>query len=66
MLDVIGSSAGVIWNFLDKNGETSVSKLVKETKLETKVAQRAMGWLASEDKVKFELNGRTEVISLKE
>jgi len=65
MLDMIGSSAGVIWKYLDKNGETSVSKLVKETKLETKVAQRAMGWLANEDKVKFELNGRTEIISLK-
>ena len=65
MLDVIGNSAGVIWEYLDTNGETSVSKMVKDTKLDTKSAQRALGWLACEDKLAFETQGRTEVISLK-
>ena len=65
MLNVIGNSAGIIWNYLDKNGETSVSKMVKETKLDAKVAQRALGWLACENKVNIETQGRNEIISLK-
>lgn len=65
MSDVIGNAAGVVWQYLNKNGETSVSKMIKDTKLDTKVAQRALGWLANEDKLAFTINGRTETISLK-
>jgi DNA-binding transcriptional regulator YhcF (GntR family) len=65
MRDVIGSAAGVIWQYLTDNGVVSVSKLAKDTKLEPKVLQRALGWLAREDKLCFELKGRSEMISLK-
>jgi len=65
MKNVIGTAAGVVWNYLDKNGESSVSKMIKETKLETKVAQRALGWLTNEDKLTIAIKGRTETISLK-
>ncbi len=65
MSDSIGSAAGVIWKFLDANGETSVAKLIKETALETKLAQRAIGWLAAEGKLMFDMKGRTEVVALK-
>jgi len=65
MKNVIGTAAGVVWNYLDKNGESSVSKMIKETKLEAKVAQRALGWLASEDKLTIVIKGRTETITLK-
>lgn len=65
MLDTIGSAAGVVWKFLDENGASSVSKLSKETALDTKLTQRAIGWLAAEDKLLFEIKGRTEVVSLK-
>lgn len=65
MSDVIGSAAGVIWQYLADNGVVSASKLAKDTKLETKILQRALGWLAKEDKLCFELKGRSEMISLK-
>jgi hypothetical protein len=65
MLDLIGNAAGIVWKYLDANGETSVAKLAKETKLDTKLVQRALGWLASEDKLTFIVNGRTELFSLK-
>jgi len=65
MSDTIGSTAGVVWEFLEKEGTTSVTKLAKETKLDTKLAQRALGWLAREDKVEFSMKGRTEVVGLK-
>lgn len=65
MRDVIGSAAGVVWQYLAENGAVSASQLAKDTKLETKVLQRALGWLAKEDKLCFELKGRSEMISLK-
>lgn len=62
---VIGDSAGKIWNYLEKNGEASVSKITKETGLGKNDVQRAIGWLAKEDNLNFEINGRTETLSLK-
>jgi len=64
MVDSIGAAAGVVWEFLNENGQTSVSKLTKETKLDTKTAQRAIGWLAAEGKLLIEVKGRTETVAL--
>jgi len=65
MKDVIGEAAGKIWQFLDKNGEASVSKITTETGLGKNEVQRAIGWLLKEDKLNIEVNGRTETVSLK-
>jgi len=65
MSDTIGNAAGIIWEYLDKNGSTSVSKVTKETDLSRTDAQRAIGWLAKEGKLEFEIEGRTELLSLK-
>lgn len=65
MSDVIGSAAGVIWEYLDNNGMTSVTKISKDTALDTKLVQRAIGWLAKEDKLSIETKGRAETIGLK-
>jgi predicted HTH transcriptional regulator len=61
----IGDAAGKIWEYLDKNGATSVSKVTKETGVSKNDAQRAIGWLAKEDKLNFEMDKRTELLSLK-
>jgi len=64
--EVIGDAAGKIWKYLDKNGEASVSKITKETGLARNDVQRAIGWLAKENNLNFEIiNGRTEMLSLK-
>jgi hypothetical protein len=61
----IGQAAGQLWEFLEKNGVSSPSKIEKETKLSRTDLQRAIGWLAKEDKLIIEHNGRVETLSLK-
>lgn len=63
--EVIGEAAGKIWKYLDENGDASVSKVAKETGLGKTEVQRAIGWLAKEGKLEFEVSGRTETLSLK-
>ncbi len=65
MSDTIGAAAGKIWEYLEKNGATSVSKVTKETGISKNDAQRAIGWLAKEGKLNFEMDKRTELLSLK-
>jgi predicted RNA-binding protein (virulence factor B family) len=65
MSTTIGDSAGKLWVFLNENGPSSPSKIEKETGLSKNDLQRAVGWLAKEDKIAIEVNGRTETLSLK-
>jgi hypothetical protein len=65
MRDVIGEAAGKIWNYLDTNGESSVTKVTTETGLGKNEVQRAIGWLLKEDKLNIEVIGRAETLSLK-
>jgi predicted RNA-binding protein (virulence factor B family) len=61
----IGAAAGKIWNYLDKNGPSSVTKITAATGIGKNDVQRAIGWLAKEDKLAIELKGRVETLSLK-
>lgn len=61
----IGEAAGKLWHFLDKNGPSSVTKASTETGLGKNEIQRAIGWLAKEDKLVIEMKGRIETLSLK-
>ncbi|ANE57103.1 MULTISPECIES: winged helix-turn-helix domain-containing protein [Methylomonas] len=65
MVDTIGEAAGAIWQFLNANGEASVNKITTETGLGKNEVQRAIGWLAKEDKLNIEMKGRVETLSLK-
>ena len=65
MSETIGAAAGKIWEYLEENGSTSVTKVTKETELNRNEVQRAIGWLAKEGKLNFEMEGRTELLSLK-
>ncbi|MCK5830824.1 MAG: winged helix-turn-helix domain-containing protein [Methylococcales bacterium] len=65
MSNTTGDAAGKIWQYLDTHGSSSVSKVTKETGLNKNEAQRAIGWLTKEDKLDFEMEGRTELLSLK-
>jgi hypothetical protein len=65
MLDIVGKTAGILWTYLDKNGLTTVAKLIRETQIDEKTVQRGIGWLAQEDKITIELINRAETISLK-
>lgn len=61
----IGAATGAIWTYLEKNGASSVTKITTETGLGKNDVQRAIGWLAKEDKLEIELKGRVETLSLK-
>jgi len=65
MSDLIGAAAGKVWEYLNTNGASSVTKITTETGLNKNDIQRAIGWLSKEDKLSIELNGRTETLSLK-
>ena len=61
----IGTAAGKIWHFLDKNGPSSVTKITAETGVGKNETQRAIGWLCKEGKLAIEMKGRVETLSLK-
>ncbi|MDB2705642.1 winged helix-turn-helix domain-containing protein [Pseudomonadota bacterium] len=64
-MTTIGTAAGTVWTYLEANGVSSATKIAKETGLDAKNVQRALGWLAKEDKLVIKTKGRTETISLK-
>lgn len=61
----IGESAGKLWAFLAENGACSPSKIERKSGISKTDLQRAIGWLAKEDKLVIEVNGRMEILSLK-
>ena len=65
MLNIIEDAAGKVWQYLDKNGSASVTKITNETEISKSDVQRAIGWLLKEDKLSIEMVGRTETMSLK-
>jgi hypothetical protein len=64
MSHIIGDAAGKIWQYLETNGPSSVTKVTTETAINKNDVQRAIGWLAKEDKLLIETKGRVETISL--
>jgi hypothetical protein len=65
MSNTIGDAAGIVWNYLDQNGPSSVNKVTTETGINKNDVQRAIGWLSKEDKLSIEMVGRAETLSLK-
>ena len=65
MKDKIGIIAGEIWQFLDNNGASSVTKISSSTGASKNDLQRAIGWLLKEDKLVVMQKGRTETLTLK-
>lgn len=61
----IGETAGMIWNCLHENGALSQAKLVRSVDAPRDVVMQAIGWLAREDKITIEENGRSRLIALK-
>ncbi len=62
----IGDAAGVIWRYLERHGETTLSTLKHGTKLSDQLLLMGVGWLAREDKLSFAKEGRTMKIGMKE
>ena len=61
----IGFSAGMIYDYLNNNGESSFSKMKKELDLKGNFADLGLGWLAREDKVEISKKGASVNVRLK-
>jgi hypothetical protein len=65
-LEQIGDTAGVLWHHLNENGPRSLTQLAKEIDAPRDVIMQAIGWLAREDKLLIEEEGRgKKVVSLR-
>ena len=66
MITYIGTKAGLVWNALNELGKMDVKQLKKATKIRTeKDIYAALGWLAKEEKLTFEYQDKTLLISLR-
>ena len=61
----IGETAGQIWQILHDKGTLTIAKLVKEVEAPRDTVMQALGWLAREDKICMEEDGRSRVVSLR-
>ena len=60
----IGECAGVVWQVLQKKGAAHLTLITKETGLTRPEVQRAVGWLARENKVSVIEDGKKQVLQL--
>ena len=60
----IGETAGVVWAILHENGPLTVAKLVKAVGAPRDIVMQALGWLARENKVWIEEDGRSRIVRL--
>jgi DNA-binding IclR family transcriptional regulator len=51
MAQLIGTTAGKVWQFLEKNGPASATKISKALEENTSATHQALGWLAREGKL---------------
>ena len=64
-VDDIGTSAGLVWQYLHDHGTASLNKLTSSLGLSRELILQAIGWLAREDKIVFEKAARGRAIRLK-
>jgi Winged helix-turn-helix domain (DUF2582) len=61
----IGETAGQVWHLLSEKGSLTIAKLVKEIDAPRDIVMQALGWLAREEKVEIEDDGRTRTVCLR-
>ncbi len=64
MMETIGLSAGQIWEYLNNNGESTLTKMKKDMDLKGNFAELGLGWLAREGKVEISKKGTSTKIKL--
>ena len=63
--EMIGAMAGDIWKVLSERGGQTLAGLKKAIDVTEDQVLLAVGWLAREDKLAFETNGRTITVTLR-
>jgi hypothetical protein len=65
MKDKIGETAGRVWQVLQEHDNLDVTRLAKLVKEKEALIHQAIGWLAREDKIEFQVKGPKTIIILK-
>jgi hypothetical protein len=60
----IGENAGKIWRFLDSQGQTNVSSIIKSADMKIHDVYSAIGWLSRENKLKTKCKNRFTLYEL--
>lgn len=60
----IGEVAGTVWRVLSEKGPLSTAKLVKAVGEPRDLVMQALGWLAREDKISIDDDGRNRMVGL--
>ena len=61
----IGETAGQIWTLLSDKGPLTIAKLVKQIGGPRDTIMQGLGWLAREDKIHIDDDGRNRTVSLR-
>jgi hypothetical protein len=61
----VGETAGRVWQALADGGPMSMARVVKAAGEPRDTVMQAIGWLAREDKLVIEDQGRSRVVALK-
>jgi hypothetical protein len=64
-VEQIGETAGLVWATLSQNGPLSLAQVVKNVGRPRDLVMQAVGWLAREDKIWIEEEGRKRIVSLR-
>jgi len=64
--DKIGEISGIIWKVLKKKGEVNIAQLPKLVNEKSVLVYQAIGWLAREDKIKYQTKAAKTFVSLTE
>jgi hypothetical protein len=64
-MDDIGYAAGELWRYLESNGPAKAEAIKRKTKLPSDVFYAAVGWLARENKLAIERDGKSVQLALK-
>lgn len=62
---IIGVNAGIVWEALNQNGQSSIINLVRYTSLGREDIYCALGWLGRENKILVAGQGKARVFSLR-
>ena len=65
-IKTIGETAGLVWNFLRSNGESTLSTLEKKVEAPRSLVSMAVGWLAREGKIELKDEKRAVLITLRD
>ncbi|MEL6821353.1 MAG: winged helix-turn-helix domain-containing protein [Calditrichota bacterium] len=65
MANLIGTTAGDVWRYLEENGETTLTTLKKKVEGGGDLVNQAVGWLARENKIEIIRKGRSVKIKLR-